>query len=749
MKEKNDELIDSGLEDVEDGERKEGFFFYKRVKTPTIIQMEATECGAVSLAIILSYYHKYVPIEELRIVCNVTRDGNNAWNISQAAESYGLEVHGYSMELDQLPTVALPAIIFWEFEHFVVLEGFGKDCYYINDPATGPRSVTEEEFDHAFTGVLLELRPTEKFIPSGKPTKLFTLLFKQLKSVKPSILFIFLTQLGLLIPTLALAAISEVFIDQIFEKHEFKWVQEIFLSIGFTVLLTGILIFLQERVFIYLNAKLSLQIASRTLWHLFRLPFSFFVHRYPGEVAYRLNLIDSITNTLTGHLAFTFLDCILIFFYGIVIFYYSPEIALIAVAAGLVNLLLMQHVFRIRQDNLARYQSAIGKSTACSFGIIENIETIKSMALEKKYFSQWSGYNTKAANVLSEIGKKDIYLGIFPPFLNSMTFMALIAFGTWEVLNQKLTIGMFAALQILLINFMSPLMRLVNFSQVIQYLKVDLKRIDDLMEYPTDSEFQAKNETDSSVASKGYKKLEGYVELKDVTYGYSPLEPPLLDKINLKLQPGKTVALVGLTGCGKSTLAMLLTGLYHPWSGEVLYDGMPRGSYPRHQLTSSISFVEQSPFLFRGSVRDNITLYNPLLHQDEIIAAAKDACIHEEIMARKGGYELELTDNGLNLSGGQRQRLEIARGLVKNPSILVLDECTSTLDSEIEEEVIRNIHRRGSSILMIAHRLSSIKNCDEICIMDKGKIISRGTHEQLKRECIFYRELVKVEGNSE
>ncbi len=573
----------------------------KRVRTPTIIQVEATECGAVSLGIVLAYYHKYVPIEELRIACNVTRDGSNAWNLSQAAESYGFEVHGYSVDLDQLQTIELPAILFWEFDHFLVLEGWGKDCYYVNDPRHGSRRLTMEEFSGSFTGLVLELKPNQSFLPSGKPLSFRRLLGDQFRPVKSSIFFILLTQLGILIPTLSLAALSQIFIDQIFVSHTFKWIEGIFLSIGLTILVTSILIYLQTKAFVYLQAKLSLSMASRTLWHLLRLPISFFMHRFTGEVASRANLIESVTKTITGNLAFTILDCFLVFAFGIAIFYYSFLIGIVAVIAAILNILLLRYIFRNRQENVARYQAAMMYGSAFSFELLVNIETVKSMALESRYFSIWTGFYTKAANAVIDIAKKDILLGILSPFFNSIAIMALIGIGGMQVLSGKLTIGMLTALQILIVHFLSPIARLMMFSQTIQFLKIDMARLNDIVDCPIDKEFMqeahssvnsssasmpleggldaseeqvAVEETDTGisldpaeqalVSASGYQKLEGYIEFKNVQFGYSHLESPLIEDISINIHPGKSVAIVGKTGCGKSTLAMLLAGLIQP-----------------------------------------------------------------------------------------------------------------------------------------------------------------------------------------
>lgn len=734
--------VPNATKDLEIGEES---LIYKKVSTPTIIQIEATECGAVSLGIILAYYRKYVPIEELRMRCNVTRDGSSAWNISQAAQFYGLDAEAFSIDIDGLSSVSLPAIIFWEFQHFVVLEGLGNQCFYINDPACGPRITSYAEFDQAFTGVVLEFSPNAAFKRSGEPQKLSVLLKKILNPIKSTFIFLFLTQAGLIIPSLGLPVLSQIFVDQIFTYHEIIWASGLFSSLILAAILTTIFVYLQERAFIHMRAKLSLHLSSQILWHLLRLPLMFFSHRYTGELAYRMTLVNSVVESISGNLAFTFLNCLLVFIYGLAIAYYSPLLSMAAFFGAICNIILLQQISRRRQDSVARYQSTSGRSIAYGYGMLQNIDTLKSMALENLSFASWSGFYTSSLNALKEIKKKDILLGVIPPLINLFVFIALLGIGGMQVLYGKITMGMFVALQLLLANFMAPLLGFVNLSQVIQNLKVDLKRIDDILEYPLDEQFDDQLQQPNDSVGSSHKKLEGYAEFKEVTFGYSLLDPPLIDQISLKMQPGKTIGIVGTSGCGKSTLAMLLAGLVHPWKGEILFEGQLRSLVPYYQLINSIALIEQTPFLFKGSIKENLTFYNPLIKEEDIIAACRDACIHEDIMERKGGYDLQLDEGGLNLSGGQRQRLEIARGLLKNPSILILDECTSALDAEAEANVIQNIHRRGCSILMIAHRLSSIKNCDEICVMDHGKIIARGTHEQLKKSCDIYAKLVTAE----
>lgn len=715
---------------------------FKRVRTPTLIQMEATECGAVALGIIMGYYGKYVSIEELRSTCGVSRDGSNALKMTEAAEKYGLEAKGYSLELEDLYQLEFPVILFWKFEHFVVLEGFDKAKVYINDPATGPRTISYEDLDQSFTGVVLTFKLTEAFVKSGKPSSLFESLYERSKQVKMPLLYVALVGICMLVPNLALPAFTQVFIDQVLINHALTWQKGIIVGMILAMVAGASLTYLQGKVLNRLHARLSMRYSSDSFWHMLRLPMSFYTQRYPGEIAYRLGINETISQTITGSMATTLLNILFIFIYGIAIFYYDVVIATIALVMIVLNFFLLRYVYRIRQDAYARYQSDYGKSTAFSLGGLKNIETIKASGMESKFFSNWAGYYTKIVNTLQDVGKKDIFLAVLTPLLNSMTTFALIGIGVWRIINGHLTVGMFIALQILLRYLTAPVMQLMAFSQSFQLLKVDIARIDDILKSPLDPLFLAKID---SKPQQPHTKLEGNVDLHDVTFGYNLLAPPILTNISLSMRPGKSVALVGPTGCGKSSTAKIIAGLLYPWSGQILFDGQLRSEIERQRITHSLSLVEQEPFLFNATVKENLTMLDPLADQEEMIRATKDACIHDEILARAGGYDLEIEENGGNLSVGQMQRIEIARALIKNPSILIMDEATSAVDSVTESKIYKNIRRRGCALLIIAHRLSTIRNCDEILVLDKGKIVASGTHESLKAQGGIYQNLIESE----
>lgn len=723
---------------------KKSLFTPRRVKTATYIQMELTECGAVSLSIVLAYFRKYVPIEELRIECNITRDGSNAANIVAAAEHYGLLTEGYSLDIADIDQVSLPAIIHWNLEHFVVLEGFGDDFVYINDPGTGPRTVTAEEFNESFSGITLCFEPGEDFTPSGSPPNMFSQILERITPIKTPLIYAGLASLCLIIPGLALPAINQIFVDQIIINKNYDW------ALGISLFLIGLFIvewslhWLEKVVLFKSYIKMSVISSSKTFWHMLRLPYSYYTQRLPGEIAYRLGANEAISNALSNQFIPFFISAILIVFYGLALIYYNTTIALIAFATILANFLVFRAIYRSKNDALARLQADSGKTTSYALGILENIENIKEMGMEYECFPTWAGYYTKTLNSSLNIGKKDVILGTLPAVFEILAVVGVMGIGGFSVINGTITIGMLIAIQILMRNLLTPLMQFMYLSENIQFLKVNIDKIHDVLKYEIDPQY----EKPSNAHTELKKKLEGYLAFDNLTFSYGNASEDVLKNIHFEVSPGKSIALVGKSGSGKSTIAKLIAGLYPPREGVILFDQTLADDLPNITIRSSLSVVEQKPFIFRGTAKENLTMLDPSIKDHDIIDAAKDACIHEMILGRKGGYDFLLDQDGMNISGGERQCFEIARGLVKNPSILVLDEATSSLDSAIEHEIIKRIRRRGVSIIMIAHRLSTIKACDEIIVLDKGVIVAKGTHDELLETSLIYSQMIQSESGA-
>lgn len=714
---------------------------YHRARTPTMIQMEATECGAAALGIILGYYGRFVPLEQLRLDCGVSRDGSLAINIVKSARRYGMESQGFKLDPTQLKEIKLPFIVFWQFNHFLVVEGFGRKKVFVNDPATGPRKMTYEEFEEGYTGIILTCEPGPTFEKGGKKESMHRMLTTRLKGCKAPLAFLMIIGIFLLLPGIALPTFTQIFVDQVLVRHVTNASLTILLGLLVAMLVTGILTGLQNYFLNRLNGKLSIRLSSEFLWHILRLPVEFYTQRYGGEIAYRLQLNDTVVFILTGQLVQAAINLLLVIVYGIVMFVYDPLIAGIGVAAALFNLLTMAWINRSRIDVYARYQQDLGKKIGFSIGGLQTIETLKATASESDFYGRWAGYFAKANNALKNVATYDIVLTSIPPLTQLLGASAVILIGGLRVIEGDMTIGMLLALQTLMTTFLYPITQFVYLGQNLQNLRSELSRLDDVLKNPVD-----KHLSTFSIHPDKKEKLKGALELKNITFGYNRLAPPLIENFNLHLLPGQSIALVGPSGCGKSTLARLITGVYQPWEGEILFDGQPSSAYTREVFSRSVASVDQQIFLFAGNIKENLTLWDETLPELHLIQAAKDAYIHEDILLREKGYDSQMLEGGRNFSGGQRQRMEIARVLALNPSLLILDEATSALDSESEEEIIKRIRQRGCACLVIAHRLSTIRDCDEIIILDRGKVIQRGPHEQLKQEQGLYQELIRMEG---
>jgi NHLM bacteriocin system ABC transporter peptidase/ATP-binding protein len=694
--------------------------------------MEAVECGAAALGSILGYHGRIVSLEDLRTRCGVSRDGVTAKNIVRAARHYGLEARGFKRDLEDLRATILPAILFWNFNHFVVLEGFVGDVVFLNDPATGPRRVTWAELDEAYTGVVLTFEPGEGFVRAGDAPSLAGGLRSRLSGSEAAVAFAVIAGLALVVPGLLVPTFARVFVDRILVQSLDAWIKPLLIGMALTAVLRGALTWLRAHYLLRLETKLSVTGGGRFFWHVLRLPVEFYGQRYAGEVGGRVALNDSVAAMLSGRLATTAIDVLMIVFYGALMLVYDVSLTLVGVSVVVVNLVLLRLVSERRADGSRRVLQEQGKMDGVLMSGLLNIETLKATSREAEFFSTLAGYQAKVGTVSQDLAVKTQSLLLGPSLLSGLATVSVLALGALRVMQGDLTMGMLVAFQSLLASFTGPVDRLVGLGAELQVLQGDMSRLDDVLRHPPDAQVVAGDA--AFVEAPEADKLVGKVELRNVTFGYSRLAEPLLSDFNLSLEPGSRVALVGPSGCGKSTLARLVTRLYEPWSGEILFDGMPARDVPRAVFASSVVSVDQELVLFEGTVRQNLTLWDDTLPDREVIQAAKDALVHDVVTARPAGYDSPLVEGGANFSGGQRQRLDIARALVGDPRILVLDEATSALDAVTEREIDENIRRRGCTCLIVAHRLSTIRDCDEIVVMDRGAVVQRGTHEALIRE---------------
>lgn len=747
----------------------------RRIRTPTLLQMEAVECGAAALGIILSYYNRIVPLEELRRECNVSRDGTSAANILKAGRNYGLNGKGFKNAPDQkdylkaLKALRPPFIIFWNFNHFLVVEGIGKKRVYLNDPASGRRTVSLEEFDHSYTGVILVLSPGQNFEKGGKKTNVLSALVFRLQHSWGTILFCLLAGLLLTAPRLAVPAFSQVFVDEILVSERHDWLRPLIIGMVLTTVVRVGLARLRLTYLRGLMIKLSIATSGQFLWHILHLPVGFYAQRFAGEISSRVQLNDKVAAIVSGRLGTTVIDAVMMVFYFLIMVQYDWLLTEIAVGFAAINFVGLQWLSRVRVDANMKLAQEYGKVTGVTVASIQTIETLKASGLESDAFAKFAGYYAKALNTTQELGLQTQVLTILPALLTAVTTTAILVVGGLKVMNGNLSIGMLVAYQSLVTSFLEPVNGLVNFGSTLQDLEADLNRLDDVLQNPVDGEVERKEDTGtrghgdagrkdgvtfsasprlplSASSSSIPFRLQGYVELHNVTFGFSRIDKPVIENFSLSLQPGQRVAIVGSTGSGKSTIVKMVTGLYQPWDGEIYFDGILRTQIPRAVLANSLAMVEQDIFLFAGTIRENLTLWDTTVPQGDLVRACQDAAIHDLIVSLPGGYEAELIEGGMNLSGGQRQRLEIARAMVRNPAVLVLDEATSSLDAQTELMIDRNLRRRGCACIVVAHRLSTIRDCDEIIVLERGKVVQRGTHEQLCEAGGSYVRLIRTEG---
>ena len=707
-------------------------------KTPTVFQMEATECGAASLSMIFSYFGRHMPLEQMRIETGVSRDGCNAGNIMRAAKKYGLECHGYRKELESLTELKAPCIIHWNFNHFVVYEGIKNGHAYINDPAIGRRKLTIDELDDGFTGVVLTFEITDKFEKQKKQNNIFAFVNDRLHGQYNALVKLLFIGLLLVFPGLVLPITSQILLDDVIVGGNTEWFTAIIWCILFLVVLNTGLQYYRGLILQKLQNKMILLSLHKFVSHMFRLPIGFFDQRYAGDLSGRIDNNNNVNVFLAGELAETVLNIFVAVFYLILLIIYSPALTLIGVASIVINIVIVKVSSEYLSNISMKLQQDSGKLAGALCAGISITSTLKASGTENDYAGRILGYYAKSAELEQKLSRFQQSLNVKPQIASLISTVLVLMLGGLYVINGAMTIGMLVAFNSLLSSFTAPVNSLVGFVQKIQTLKADMNRVEDIVTYDEDVRFTAKNDV------KTFKsKLSGYIELDGIVFGYSRLERPLVENFGFKLTPGSSIAFVGPSGCGKSTVTKIVSGLYHAWDGSIKFDGVDIGKIPKEVMNASVSTVSQNITLFSGTIRENITMWNEGILEADIIRAAKDACIHDVITQKPGAYDFVLTEGAANMSGGQRQRLEIARALVTNPSVLIMDEATSALDPVIEKKILDNIKRRGCTCIIVAHRLSAIRDCDRIIVMNQGKIIQNGSHDELANEDGVYKKLIQ------
>ena len=713
----------------------------RRVTTPLLLQSHATECGAACLGSVLAYFGRWVPFTELRDRCEVSRDGSTAAGISRAAKHYGLECKGRSAQVHQLRKLPLPLVLFWEFNHFLILEGFDRQRFYLNDPSTGRRKLSAEEFGSSFSGIVLQFNPGPEFQRGGVRPNILQRIPLWLPGARGALTYAIACGLMLAVLALVTPAALGIFVDRVLGENE-PWGMLVAGVMAAAAILVYGLTWLKQRCLQRLAIRISVIFGNRCLSQLLRLPVEYFNHRFVGELTVRVLSIDKIAKGLSEHFLGVLIEIGMSTVFLAVMLAYDPALALIVLGLAMMNAALVREITRIRTDESHALRREQGLLVGVGTLMLNQADRLRMTATDDRFFSRWSGHQARelaARQRFSELSHVNAGLPVLFMVLGNV---AVLAFGATQVMTGDLTLGALVAFYIVAAMFLEPIGRFVGFADERQALETDMQRLDDITETPEDPGLTRRRQASEAIATfNGRLRLAGQVELRGVTFGYNRGRPPLIKDFNLAIKPGQRVAVVGPSGSGKSTLSRLVSGLYQPWSGEILFDGRPRHEISEEVLSRSLSMVDQDIILFSSTVRENITLWNPAFPDDDVVTAARDACIHEEILSRPLGYATQVEENGGNFSGGQRQRLEIARALVGNPTVLILDEATSALDGATEESVDDALRRRGCSCLIVAHRLSTVRDCDEIIVLDKGVETQRGTHDELMTDetGLYYR----------
>ena len=696
-----------------------------------MLQMHVTECGAACLGSVLAHFGRWVALNELREKCEVSRDGSTAAGILRAARHYGLECTGRAVQLDQVRKLPLPLVLFWEFNHFVVLEGFDRGHFYLNDPATGRRTLSTEEFGKGFSGIALQFNPGPEFRRGGDRPSTLRQVGEWLGAARGALAATVACGSLLALLALAVPASLSVFVDHVLADRE-PWGELVAAVLAGAAVLVYCLAWLKQRFLKRLAIRISVVASNRCISQLLRLPVEFFAHRLVGELTNRVMSIDRIANSLSDRFLSLMIDVAMSAVFLVAMMVYDVLLAFIVLGLAVVNGALVHIVTRLRIDRSHALRREQGMLFGVGMLMLNHADNLRMTAADDRFFSRWSGQQARELDARQRYAELGYINTALPGLFAMLGSAAILVLGAHQVMAGAITLGTLVGFYILAAMFLAPVGRLVEFADTRQTLETDMYRLEDITKSAEDPGFSRRAPEAEAISTfEGRLQLAGQVELRGVTFGYNRGRPPLIEDFNLVIRPGQRVAVVGPSGSGKSTLSRLVSGIYQPWSGDILFDGRPRHEIPEEVLRRSLSMVDQDVVLFSATLRDNITLWNPAVPDEAIVAAARDACIHEEILGRPLGYATQVEEGGANFSGGQRQRLEIARALVGDPTVLILDEATSALDAATEEVVDNALRRRGMTCLIVAHRMSTVRDCDEIIVLDKGKEVQRGTHDEL------------------
>lgn len=699
-------------------------------KVPVVVQMETVECGAACLSMILAYYGKWLSLEQLRTDCGVSRDGSNARCIVQAARRHGLDAHGYRADISHLEHMA-PAIIHWNYNHFVIFKGFDGGLAYINDPGIGSIAVSMEDFNRSYTGVAITASPTDQFKPQGHQTSILHYVRENIRGVSDAFIFTLIMGILTAFAGMLYPLFSQVFMDDIITGKNEEWTVPFFVGMGALVVFHFLLAFLDNVYGRRFSGSMSLKGNTRFLWHALNLPMEFFAQRYVGDIVQRQSLNETITTTLVRILAPYAINILLLIVYVVVMARYSFLLTLMGLMSVALNIYVVRKESELRNNLSRAMEQTEGKFYGITMSCVDNIESIKAAGAERKFFEFWAGYFARRNNQEVAFEARSFSPYVFGHVANAL----VLILGAALILYGDFSIGMLMAFQGFMAEFMRPAMGLMQGSTTVIELRSQMERIDDVIAYPTEKWSDDTNEAHGA-------KMSGMFEMKNVTFGYSPTSEPLIKDFSMKVEPGKSIALVGTSGCGKSTIAKLVAGLYEPWSGDILFDGRKRSEISHEEYVNSVAVIDQHVVLFDDTISENLKMWDHSIEDFTMTMACIDSGIRNDIISRPRGFNTKLVKGGGNFSGGQRQRMEIATALAREPILLVMDEATSALDTMAEREVMQNIRQCGASLIVIAHRLSTVRDCDEIIVMDHGQIAERGNHDELMSRDGIYKKLM-------
>lgn len=724
-------------------------------KVPSILQIEAVECGAASLGMVLASMGKWVPLSSLRAACRVSRDGASATGIMEAAQSFGLEPHGRMASLEELEGNPVPAVVWWKHRHFVVLEGAKNGHFHVNDPALGPMKYSQEYFAQNFSGAVISFTPTEEFEKGGKPYRTVPSLLKRLTGAQRGVWFAVVAGLLAMFPGLLLAPISSTFIDDVLNVDQRTFLPFLLAALVFVIVTRMALISLEYKALARVQARVAFGNNAEFLMRLFRLPLLFFASRNIGDLVQRMGYSSAVAQLLAGSLAASFISLIAVVAYIVLMVFYSWILALIVVALTTINIVALRAVVKRRTVGQGLLMSESGHLQSITIGTIQSIETVKASGIERDVFAQWTGQQTKVVNAEASFVTPTAIISAVPTVVTMLTTTSILVVGGILVVTGDLSLGALLAFQALVAGIVAPVNMLVATASQIQTIQVDLQRLDDVFDHDIDARFHVEDRPASpgptsidEVTSASMVPLSGEVTLTDVEFGFTQGDPPLISGLSLTLTPGHRVALVGPSGAGKSTIGNIIAGLYMPWSGTVTYDGRTITQIDPNVMSLGLAKVDQTIMLFAGTVRQNITLWDESVPEELVIQALADAQVLDRVLQRPNGLDTEVIEGGLNFSTGETQRLEIARALVRNPAVLIMDEATSNLDTTTEKAMDDAVRARGCSTVVIAHRLSTIRDADEIIVLDRGGVIAeRGTNDSLLAQGGIYSRLVASAGS--